>query len=164
MTTLELAELKEHIKELLEKGFIHPNSSPWGPLWFLSRRRMVLKGCVCIIVPWMRLPSRTSTSCLGLMIYLVNSEVRVCSLRLIFDRDIISWRFESATYQRLHLFWGMTYTSIQWCHLDWLMHQATLSIWWIRFSWSIWTSLSWCSSMIYWSTEEVKKSMKTIFI
>jgi hypothetical protein len=30
MTTLELAELNEHIKELLEKGFIHPSSSPWG--------------------------------------------------------------------------------------------------------------------------------------
>jgi hypothetical protein len=29
MTTLELAELKEHIRELLEKGFIHPSSSPW---------------------------------------------------------------------------------------------------------------------------------------
>jgi hypothetical protein len=25
MATLELAELKEHIKELLEKGFIHPS-------------------------------------------------------------------------------------------------------------------------------------------
>jgi hypothetical protein len=30
MATPELIELKEHIKELLEKGFIHPNSSPWG--------------------------------------------------------------------------------------------------------------------------------------
>jgi hypothetical protein len=30
MTTLELAELMEHIKELLEKDFIHPSSSPWG--------------------------------------------------------------------------------------------------------------------------------------
>jgi hypothetical protein len=30
MATLELAELKEHIKELLEKGFIHLSSSPWG--------------------------------------------------------------------------------------------------------------------------------------
>jgi hypothetical protein len=27
MTTLELAELKEHINELLEKGFIRPTSS-----------------------------------------------------------------------------------------------------------------------------------------
>jgi hypothetical protein len=27
MTTLELVELKEHIKELLEKGLIHPSSS-----------------------------------------------------------------------------------------------------------------------------------------
>jgi hypothetical protein len=32
MTTSELAELKELIKELLEKGFICPSSSPWGPL------------------------------------------------------------------------------------------------------------------------------------
>jgi hypothetical protein len=30
MTTLELAELKEHINELLEKGFIRPSSSLWG--------------------------------------------------------------------------------------------------------------------------------------
>jgi hypothetical protein len=33
-----------------------------------------------------------------------------------------------------------------------------------RFSLSIWTSLSWCSSMIYWSTQEVKKSTKSIFV
>jgi hypothetical protein len=30
IATLELDELKEHIKELLEKEFIHPSSSPWG--------------------------------------------------------------------------------------------------------------------------------------
>jgi hypothetical protein len=30
MATPELAELKEHAKELLEKGFIHPSSSLWG--------------------------------------------------------------------------------------------------------------------------------------
>jgi hypothetical protein len=30
MATPELAEFKEHIKVLLEKGFIHPSSSPWG--------------------------------------------------------------------------------------------------------------------------------------
>jgi hypothetical protein len=30
MTTSELVELKDYIKELLEKGFIHPSSSLWG--------------------------------------------------------------------------------------------------------------------------------------
>jgi hypothetical protein len=39
MTTPELAELKEHIKELLEKGFICPSSSPWGaPVIFVSKK------------------------------------------------------------------------------------------------------------------------------
>jgi hypothetical protein len=39
MTTLELAELKEHIKELLEKGFIRPSSSPWGaPVIFVPKK------------------------------------------------------------------------------------------------------------------------------
>jgi hypothetical protein len=40
MATPELVELKEHIKKLLEKGFIHHSSSPWVP-----------KGCVWIIMP-----------------------------------------------------------------------------------------------------------------
>jgi hypothetical protein len=30
MTTKQLAKLKDQIKELLEKGFIRPSSSPWG--------------------------------------------------------------------------------------------------------------------------------------
>jgi hypothetical protein len=50
MATLELAELKEHIKELLVKGFIHPSSSPWGAPVIFSQRRMVPKGCAWIIV------------------------------------------------------------------------------------------------------------------
>jgi hypothetical protein len=79
MAPPEFVELKEHIKELLEKGFIHPISSSWVP-----------KGCAWIIMPRMRLPSRTSTRCLGLMIYLINSMARVCSLRSIFDWDIIN--------------------------------------------------------------------------
>jgi hypothetical protein len=51
MTTPGLAELKEHIKELLEKGFIRPSSSPWGAPMILSRRRMVPRDCAWIIVP-----------------------------------------------------------------------------------------------------------------
>jgi hypothetical protein len=36
--------------------------------------------------------------CLGLMIYLVNSMVRVCYLKSIFDRDRISSRYENVTF------------------------------------------------------------------
>ena len=30
MAPKELAEMKKQLEELLEKGFIHPSSSPWG--------------------------------------------------------------------------------------------------------------------------------------
>ena len=30
MAPKELAEIKKQLEELLEKGFIHPSSSPWG--------------------------------------------------------------------------------------------------------------------------------------
>jgi hypothetical protein len=47
MVTPELAELKEHIKELLEKGFIHPSSSPWGaPIIFVSKKDGTQMSCV----------------------------------------------------------------------------------------------------------------------
>jgi hypothetical protein len=39
MTTAELAKLKKHIKELLEKGFISPSSSLWGaPVIFVQKK------------------------------------------------------------------------------------------------------------------------------
>jgi hypothetical protein len=39
MATPELAKLKEHIKELLGKGFIHPSSSLWGvPVIFIQKK------------------------------------------------------------------------------------------------------------------------------
>jgi hypothetical protein len=39
MATPELAELKEHIKELLEKGFIYPSPSLWGaPVSFVAKK------------------------------------------------------------------------------------------------------------------------------
>jgi hypothetical protein len=47
MATPELAELKEHIKELLVKGFIHPTSSPWGaPVIFISKKDGTQRLCV----------------------------------------------------------------------------------------------------------------------
>jgi hypothetical protein len=39
MATPELVEWKEHIKELLEKGFIRPSSSSWGaPTIFVPKK------------------------------------------------------------------------------------------------------------------------------
>jgi hypothetical protein len=47
MTTPELAELKEHIKELLEKGFIHPSSSPWeAPVIFVPMKDGTQRLCM----------------------------------------------------------------------------------------------------------------------
>jgi hypothetical protein len=47
MATPELAELKEHIKELLEKGFIRPSSSPWGAsVIFVSKKDGTQRLCV----------------------------------------------------------------------------------------------------------------------
>jgi hypothetical protein len=47
MATSELAELKEHIKELLEKRFIHPSSSLWGaPVIFVLKKDGTQRLCM----------------------------------------------------------------------------------------------------------------------
>jgi hypothetical protein len=47
MTTPELVELKEHIRELLKKGFICPSSSPWGAtVIFVSKKNDTQRLCV----------------------------------------------------------------------------------------------------------------------
>jgi hypothetical protein len=47
MATPELDELKEHIKELLEKGFIYPSSFPWGaPVIFVLKKDVTQILCV----------------------------------------------------------------------------------------------------------------------
>jgi len=42
---MELAELKVHIQELLDKGFIRPSNSPWGVL-FVKKKDGTF--CLCI--------------------------------------------------------------------------------------------------------------------
>jgi hypothetical protein len=47
MPTPKLIELKEHIKELLEKGFIRPSSSPWrAPVIFVPKKDGTQRLCV----------------------------------------------------------------------------------------------------------------------
>jgi hypothetical protein len=47
MSREELAELKIQLKDLLDKGVIHPSSSPWGcPALFVSKKDKDLRLCV----------------------------------------------------------------------------------------------------------------------
>jgi hypothetical protein len=47
IATPELAELKEHIKDLLEKGFIRPSLSPWGaPIIFVLKKDGTQRLCM----------------------------------------------------------------------------------------------------------------------
>ncbi|KAH0644810.1 hypothetical protein KY284_032694 [Solanum tuberosum] len=47
LTELELKELKEHLKDLLDKGFIRPSISPWGaPVLFVKKKDGSLRMCI----------------------------------------------------------------------------------------------------------------------
>ena len=43
----ELRELKEQLRELLDKGFIRPSTSPWGaPVLFVKKKDGTLRLCI----------------------------------------------------------------------------------------------------------------------
>ena len=47
MAPRELAEMKKQLEELMDKGFIHPSSSPWGcPAIFVKKKDGTLRMCV----------------------------------------------------------------------------------------------------------------------
>jgi hypothetical protein len=47
MAPLELKELKDQLQELLDKGFIHPNVSPWGtPILFVKKKDGLMRLCI----------------------------------------------------------------------------------------------------------------------
>ena len=46
MAPKELAEIKKQLEELLEKGFIHPSSSPWGCPAIFVKKDGTLRMCV----------------------------------------------------------------------------------------------------------------------
>lgn len=47
MAPTELKELKEQLKDLLEKGFIRPSTSPWGaPVLFVRKKDASLRMCI----------------------------------------------------------------------------------------------------------------------
>lgn len=47
MAPVELKELKEHLQNLSDKGFIRPNSLPWdAPLLFVKKKDGSLRLCI----------------------------------------------------------------------------------------------------------------------
>jgi hypothetical protein len=47
MPPVELAELKKHLQELVDKGFIRPSTSPWGcPALFIKKKDDSLRLCI----------------------------------------------------------------------------------------------------------------------
>jgi hypothetical protein len=50
----ELEELKKQIKELQEKDFIRPSSSPWGAPVIFVDKKMAHEECVSITSPLMK--------------------------------------------------------------------------------------------------------------
>ena len=50
MALVELQELKVQIQELLDKGFIRPNTSPWGtPVLFAKKKDKTLRLCIAYL-------------------------------------------------------------------------------------------------------------------
>jgi hypothetical protein len=79
MVVKRLAELKDQIKKLLEKGYIFPSSFPWGaPVIFVPKKdgtqRMCMDYCARneIII-------KNSAHYFGLRICLINSMEHLCS-------------------------------------------------------------------------------------
>jgi hypothetical protein len=163
MTTPELAESEEHIKELLEKGFICPTSSPWGaPIIFVLKKDGTQRLCMDYHAlnevtvknkyPLSRIDDlfdQLQGACAFSKIDLRSGyhqlKIREC--------DILKAAFvlRYGLYEYMVLSFGLTNAP---AYFMYLMNKVL---------WSIWTSLSWCSSTIYWFTQEVKKSMKIIF-
>jgi hypothetical protein len=47
MAPTKLKELKVQLQELLDKGFIHPRSSPWGaPSMFVKKNDELMRMCI----------------------------------------------------------------------------------------------------------------------
>jgi hypothetical protein len=135
MTTPELVELKEHIKELLEKGFIHPSPSPWGaPVIFVPKKDGTQRLCVD---------------------YRALNEVTIKNkYPLPRIDDLFDQLYGACVFSKIDLRSGYHQLKVRECDipkttfvLRYGLYEYTMMS-----SWSIWTCLSWCSSMIYWST------------
>nr|GFC72504.1 putative reverse transcriptase domain-containing protein [Tanacetum cinerariifolium] len=68
----EMKELAKQLKELFDKGFIRPSSSPWGaPVLFVKKKDGPFRMCIDYR-ELNKLTERTVTQCQRLMTYSIN--------------------------------------------------------------------------------------------
>jgi hypothetical protein len=162
--TPELVELKEHIKELLEKGFIHPISSPWeAPVIFVLKKdgtqrlsmdyRVLNEVTIKNMYPLPRIDDLFDQLHGVCVFSKIDLRSRYHQLK-IQECDISKAAFvlRYGLYEYTVMSFGLTNA------LAYFMYLVN------NFFLSIWTSLLWYSSMMCWSTQEVKKSMRSIFV
>jgi hypothetical protein len=88
MPPKELAELKNQLQELLDKGYIRPSSSPWGsPALFVKKKYGSLRMCVDYR-PLNVVTIKNKYQFPALMFSLINWLVPKSFPRSIFDRAI----------------------------------------------------------------------------
>jgi hypothetical protein len=164
MATLELAELKEHIKELLEKGFIHPSSSPWG-------------------APMIFVPKKDGTQRLCVDYFALNEDIVKNKYPLPRIDDLFDQLYGACVFSKINLRSGYHQLKIQECDIPktafmsrYGLYEYTVMLFGLTNAPAYFMypmnkvfveyldKFVWCSSMIYWSTQEVKKSMKSIFV
>jgi hypothetical protein len=92
MAPSELKELKEHLQELLDQGFIHLSVSPWGaPVMFVKKKDQSM--CLCINYRELnRVTIKNKYPYQGSTTFSINLKKPRFSLRSICDQDIINSR------------------------------------------------------------------------
>jgi hypothetical protein len=96
----ELVELKKQIVELQAKGFIRPRSSLSGaPILFVEKKDGTQRMCVDYL-SLNEVTIKNKSLCPESRIYLIKWREPVFSPRLIWDRDITSWEFDSQIFPR----------------------------------------------------------------
>jgi hypothetical protein len=115
----ELAELKTHLQDLLEKGFIRPSSSPWGcPTIFVKKKDQTLRMCVDYR-PLNEVTIKNKYPLPGSIFYSINLLELGYSPRLTSGQVIIRSVFDPKIYPRPHSLRGMDYLNIWLCLSDW---------------------------------------------
>jgi hypothetical protein len=109
MSHEELKELKVQLEELLAKGYIKPNKSPYGaPVLFVHKKDGTLRMCVDYRA-LNRATVKTGILCLASMIYLTVSQEPKFLIELIYVRGITKLGLRKGTKKRPLVAQGMAH-------------------------------------------------------